>query len=200
MVQMVFTEIQSFKGVENYFTDSLLYQENNESVKQSLPDDIDSGNETDSESGENAPAIFSIKLIIAYLDDFDCNNLVKNGDEWVINENINYDYSLSLEDVFKSVDISFLHMPLPISKMACIHIEDNEGSVFIVPPTKRDQSPIIFGRSQARATTFRESDDDLEPPQFFHYARSAHCMMKRIGYSLNRGDGLIFGKGRRIPL
>jgi len=61
----------------------------------------------------------------------------KNEDEWVFNENIAFDYSLCLEDVFKSVDISSLHMPLPISKMACIHIEDNEGSVFIILP-KRD--------------------------------------------------------------
>ena len=165
-----------------------------------MPDDVDSGNEADSETEEDAPATINMESIVAYLDNFNCNNLTKNLGEWVLNEAVAFDYYLCLEDVFKSVDISFLHMPFPILKMACMHIEDNEGSVFIVSPTKRDQSLIIFGRSQARATTFRESDDDLEPPQFFHYARSAHCMMKRIGYSLNRGDGLIFGKGRRIPL
>jgi len=31
MVQMVFAEKQPFKGVENYFTDALLYQESNSS-------------------------------------------------------------------------------------------------------------------------------------------------------------------------
>jgi len=81
-----------------------------------------------------------------------------------------------------------------------IHIENNEGSVFIVPLTKREQSPIIFCRSQARATTSKELDDDLEPPQFFHYAWSAHRMMKKMGYSLNHGDGLNFDKRRSIPL
>ena len=81
-----------------------------------------------------------------------------------------------------------------------MHIEDNEGSVFIVPPTKRDQSPIILGRSQTQVTTSRESVDGLEPLQFFHYARLAYSMMKIIGYSLNRGDGLNFGTGRHIPL
>jgi len=144
---MVFTEILPFKGVENYFTDSLLYQENNKPVKQSFPDDVDSGNEPDLESGEDALTIFSIEPIIAYLDDFDYNHLAKNEDEWVLNENIAFDYSLCLENVFKFVDITSLHVPLPISKMACIYIEDNEGSVFIVPPAKRDLSPIIFGRS-----------------------------------------------------
>ena len=44
--------------------------------------------------------------------------------------------TLCLEDVFKSVDICSLQMPLFISKMACMHIEDNKRSVFIVPPSK----------------------------------------------------------------
>jgi len=83
--------------------------------------------------------------------------------------------------------------------LCVMHIQDNEGSVFIVP-RKRDQSPIVFGRGRAQAPTSRESDDDLEPPQFFHYARPSHRMMRRMGYNLNRGDGLNFGKGRRIPL
>jgi len=64
--------------VENYFTNSLLYQENNTPVKQSLPDDIDSGNETDSESREDVPVVFSVELIVACLDDSDCKNLTKN--------------------------------------------------------------------------------------------------------------------------
>jgi len=45
VVRMVFIEIQPFKGVENYVTDSLLYQEDNKLVKQLLPDDVDSDNE-----------------------------------------------------------------------------------------------------------------------------------------------------------
>ena len=51
MIRMVFAEMQSSKGVENYFTDFLLCKENGKIVKKSLPDDIDSGNEVDSESG-----------------------------------------------------------------------------------------------------------------------------------------------------
>ena len=52
MVKMVFTEMQPFKGEENYFTNSLLYRENGKVVEKSLPDDINSGNKADSESGE----------------------------------------------------------------------------------------------------------------------------------------------------
>ena len=191
--------MQPFKGVNNYFTDSLLYQVDIEPLKQSLSDDdINSGNEVDSESEEDVPATISVEPIIVYLNNFDCKNLTENEGEWVLNENIAFDYSLCLDDV--SVNVKFLHMPLPISKLACMHIQDNEGSLFIVPPCKRDQSPIVFGRGRVQALTSRESDDDLEALQFFHYAWSTHYMMKRMGYNLNHGDGLNFGKGRHIPL
>jgi len=36
--------------------------------------------------------------------------------------------------------------------------------------------------------------------QFFHYARSMHCMIKMMWYDLHHGDGLNFRKGRHIPL
>jgi len=41
-----------------------------------------------------------------------------------------------------------------------------------------------------------DAGSDSEPPQFFHYARSAHYMMRRMGYDLQRGNGLNFEKGR----
>jgi len=157
-----------------------------------LPDDLDSGNGADSESEADAPTTISIKLIVAYLNDYDCNDPVENESEWILNKNIAFDYSLCLEDV--SVNIRSMHMPLPISKIACMHIQDNEGSVFIVPPYKRDLSPIVFGRGRAQASIPSELDDDLEHPQFFYNARSLHRMIKRMEYSLNRGEGLNFGK------
>ena len=52
-IRTVFAEKQPFKGVKNYFTDALLYQEANE---QLLEDD-DSGNEADSESEEDTLAL-----------------------------------------------------------------------------------------------------------------------------------------------
>jgi len=190
--------VQPFKEVENYFTDSLLFQEDIDPLKQSLPDNVDSGNEPDLESEEDAPATISIEPIVAYLNDYDCNNSAENEGEWVLNENIAFDYSLCLKDV--SVNVRSLHMPLLILKMARMHIQDNEESVFIVPHFKRDQSLIVFGSGRAQALTSREPDDDLEPPQFFHYARLAHRMMKKMEYSLNCIDDLNFDKGRRIPL
>ena len=111
-----------------------------------MPDDIDSGNETDSESKEDTPATFAMELIVAYLDDLNCNDPTKKEDEWVINENAAFDYSLYFNDVPNFIDCSSLHMPLPTSMTTCMHIEDDDGSVFIFPSPKKGQLLIIFGR------------------------------------------------------
>ena len=62
-VQTVFAEKQPFKGVENYFTDALLYQEIGETSKEPLPNNNDSGNEADSESEGDTPATLVLSLI-----------------------------------------------------------------------------------------------------------------------------------------
>jgi len=76
-------------------------------------------------------------------------------------------------------------------------VECMEGSVFVIPPSKRSQSPIIFGKAQPRRSMITDSSSDSEPPQIFHYTRSAQHMMRKMGYSLQRGNGLNFRKGRR---
>ena len=73
MVRTVFTEVQPFKRMENYFNDSL-YQEDIEPLKQSLPDDLDNDNKADSESEEDALGTIIIEPSVAYLNDYDCNN------------------------------------------------------------------------------------------------------------------------------
>jgi len=148
MIRTVFVEVQPFKG-ENNFTYSLLYKENSKVVEKMLSNDIDSGNEADSESGENSEVSFDEEPIVTYLNDPDCNNSVDNNDEWVFNKNVFFDYSLCCDDVNSLVDINLLHMPLPMPT-ACMHIEENDGSVFIVPPSKEElianhiwQNPIL---------------------------------------------------------
>ena len=69
-VRTVFAEKQPFKGVKNYFTDALLYQEVSETSKESLPDNDDSGNEADSESEADLPAILVGEPIITCFNKF----------------------------------------------------------------------------------------------------------------------------------
>ena len=62
-------------------------------------DDVDNDNEAVSESKEDAPDAISVEPILAYLNDFNCNNPAKNEGKWGFNGNIAFDYSLCLEDV-----------------------------------------------------------------------------------------------------
>jgi len=78
---MMFAEKQLFKGVENYFTGALLYQEADKVGKEPLLGSNDSDNEADSEPEEDAPAIFAFKPIVVYLNDSDCNNPIEDDDE-----------------------------------------------------------------------------------------------------------------------
>jgi len=48
-VRTLIAKRHPFKGVENYFTDSLLYQDSLETNENSQPEEPDSGNEADTE-------------------------------------------------------------------------------------------------------------------------------------------------------
>jgi len=195
-VRTVFAEKQPFKGVDNYFTDALLYQEVSETSKESSPDNDDSGNEADSESEGDTSATWVGEPIIAYFNNSQCNTLFEDDDEWVINDNVSLDYPASFEQI-ESVMNGSLHMPLHKSSTSSTSVKCIEGSVLVVPPSKEGQSPIIFGKTQLQRSTATDSSSDSDTPQIFYYARSVQHMMRKMGYSLQRGNGLNFGKGRR---
>jgi len=88
-------------------------------------------------------------------------------------------------------------MPLSMLSMTSTPVEHGKGSVFVIPPSKRSQSHIIFCRAQPQMSEVIDSSSDSEPSQFFHYARSTHLMMRKIGYNLQHGKDLNFEKGRR---
>ena len=117
----------------------------------------------------------------------------EDDDEWVINDNISFDYPASVE-LFESVTDSSLDMPLYKSSTSSTSVECLEGSVLVVPLSKKGQSPIIFGKTQLQRPTVTDSSSDLESPQFFHYARSGQHMMRTMGYIMQRENGLNFEK------
>jgi len=79
-----------------------------------LSDDIDISNEADSKS-EDTPTTFAMEPLVAYLDDPYCNNTVETNGEWVLDEDIDFDYFLCFDDVPDSANTSSLHMPIPTS-------------------------------------------------------------------------------------
>ena len=92
-------------------------------------------------------------------------NPIGDDDEWVINENA-FVYPESVDDypesveLFESVDNSSLHMPLPALSMTSMPVECGEESVFVIPPSKRNQSLIVFGRAQLRMSTVTDSSSN----------------------------------------
>ena len=95
---------------------------------------------------------------------------------------------------------SSLHMPLHKSSASSTPMEPAEGAVLVIPPSKKSQLPIIFGRTQPRGPMAADSSSDSDTAQFFHYARPACHILKKMGYDLRHGKGLNFGKGRRSLL
>jgi len=118
--------------------------------------------------------------IVAFFDNHQCTNPSEEEDEWMINHNVIFDYPASVK-LFESVANSSLHMLLHKSSMTSTSVECVEGSVFVVPPSKRRQSPIVFGRARLRRSVVIYSSSDSKLPQFFHYARSAQHMMRKNG-------------------
>jgi len=104
-----------------------------------LFEDDDSSNEADSESEEDTLATLAFKPIVAYFNDPKCNNPIEDDGEWVFNENVIFDYPVSVDDIS-------LHMPLSIINVTRTPVESGEGSVFVISPSKRRQSPIVFGK------------------------------------------------------
>ena len=43
------------------------------------------------------PATFAFKPIVEYLNYPECNNSIEHDNEWVINENITFDYPVSVD-------------------------------------------------------------------------------------------------------
>jgi len=78
-----------------------------------LLEDDDSDNEANSEPKEDTLATFAFKPIVTYFNDPEYNNPIEDDGEWGINENVTFDYPVSV-DLFKFADDTSLHMPMSI--------------------------------------------------------------------------------------
>ena len=101
--------------------------------------------------------------IIACFNNPQCNTLSEDDDEWVINDNVSFDYPASFK-LFEFVMNSSLHMPLHKPSTSGTSVECIEGSVLVFPPSKKGQSPIIFGRAQLQRFTATDSSSDSQTP------------------------------------
>jgi len=89
-VRTLIAERHPFKGVENYFTDSLLYQDSLEMNVNSQPEEPDSGNEADTEPEVEEKCTWELNPLVPSINKLDVNNTADDVGEWYINEELNF--------------------------------------------------------------------------------------------------------------
>ena len=90
-VRILIAERHPLKGVENYFTSSLLYQDSLKTDENLHPEEHDSGNETDTEP-EKGECLWEINSLVTSIDKLDFTTTVDVEGEWFINENLDLAY------------------------------------------------------------------------------------------------------------
>jgi len=90
-VRTLIAERHPFKGVENYFTDFLLYQDSLEADENLHQEKIDSGNEADTEPEEDE-YLWEINPLVTSINKLDVNITADVEGEWFINEDLDLAY------------------------------------------------------------------------------------------------------------
>jgi len=94
-VRTLIAERHPFKGVENYFTDFLLYQDSIEVDENPHPEEPNSDNEADTELEEDE-CLWKINPLVMSIDKLDFDTIANIEGEWLINENLDLAYFLYL--------------------------------------------------------------------------------------------------------
>lgn len=92
-VQDVYAEKQLYKGLENYFTNSIHYQE-----EYKIDVDLESCYKGDSKPNENEDdGAFNIEQVVIKLHKSCTDDNVNYEDAWIINESPNLNYDLNYD-------------------------------------------------------------------------------------------------------
>jgi len=90
-VRMLLVERHSFKVVENYFTDSLLYQDSLQADENPYPEELDSSNEADTEP-EEYECHRKINPLVTSIRKLGSDTTANVDGEWFINEDLDLAY------------------------------------------------------------------------------------------------------------
>ena len=114
VVRILIAEEHSFKGVENYYTNSLLYQDSLEAAEDPSPEDSDSGNETNTELEPEEEYLWKLNQLVTSVDKLDFNNINNVEGEWYINENLDFAYlsALAFDSVLSDTSMDIDSDPL----------------------------------------------------------------------------------------
>ena len=85
-IRTLITETYPFKREENYFTDSLIYQDSPEIAENSSSEDPDSDNEVDAMPESEEEYLQELNPLVTSIDKLDFNNTANNEGKRFINE------------------------------------------------------------------------------------------------------------------
>ena len=80
------------QGVEDYYTDSLLYQDSLETDENPQPEKLDSRNEADVEPEAEEECLWELNPLVTSINKLDVNNTANDAGEWYINEELDLAY------------------------------------------------------------------------------------------------------------
>ena len=91
-VRTLIAKRHPFKGVENYFTDSLLCQTSLETYENSQLEELDSGNETDIKPEAEKECLWELNPLVTSVKNLNVNNIANDVGELYINEDLDLAY------------------------------------------------------------------------------------------------------------
>jgi len=91
-IRTLIAEKYPFKGVDNDFTDSILYQDSLEVAENPSPEDPDSGNKADAEIEPEEECLWELNYFVTSIDKLNFNNIANDLGEWYINEDLDLAY------------------------------------------------------------------------------------------------------------
>ena len=159
-VRTLIAERHPFKVVENYFTDSLLYQDSLEVDENSHPEEPDSDNKADTDPKENE-CLGEINSLVTSIDKLNFDTIVNVEGECFINENLDLTYLSTFasdsvppntstdvdSDPWSAMNtLTLLRAPIKSSLLIREKIRGTHNVLFKVPAKRKGQKLILFGR------------------------------------------------------
>ena len=151
------TERHPFKGVENYFTDSLLYKDSLKADENLRPKEPNSGNEADVEP-EVEEYLWELNPLVTSVSKLDVNNTANDVGEWYINEELDLAYfsvfasdsvpsdtSTDVDDDPRSTIEALTSLHVPVRSFLIVYQDVNEaqGSLFMIPAKRKAKNQFF---------------------------------------------------------
>jgi len=177
-VRTLIVERHSFRGVENYFTNFLLYQDSLETDENPHSEEPDTGNETDTEPEEDE-CLWKINPLVISIDKLNFNTTANVESEWFINEDLDLAYLSTfasdsvLSDTNTNMDsdpwsamnaLTSLRAPIKSSLLVHKKIRGAHNALFKLSAKRKGQKPILFGQVETEPVACESSRGNSKSP------------------------------------